>query len=64
MAIGIAGLSTALALRRVGHHVLVLERNSKNLAVSCDVATRDDLYLTTARSLFSAAVVVSGCHPT
>ncbi|RDX51205.1 FAD/NAD(P)-binding domain-containing protein [Lentinus brumalis] len=29
---GIAGLSTALALRRVGHHVLVLERKNKDAA--------------------------------
>ncbi|RPD57140.1 FAD/NAD(P)-binding domain-containing protein [Lentinus tigrinus ALCF2SS1-6] len=29
---GIAGLSTALALRRVGHYVLVLERKSRDVA--------------------------------
>ncbi len=55
---GIAGLACALALRRVGHHVLVLERQDRNSVV------RDAAFLSVAASdiVRSAGKAESGYH--
>lgn len=60
---GVAGLATALALRRVGHHVLVLEREKKEVTVSRFVEYMPAFHETTVKPS-SAAAAVYDCRQT
>ena len=60
-ALGIAGLACAIALRRVGHHAIVLERKERANVVSVlDSWT----YQRILNILRSPRTVVFGYHPT